>query len=1478
MFEKGLSRRTFLKAVGATTVVATTLGSRATPARAQTQTPKGGDKKRITDVQRRAAAKRFRKEQATAAAATMVAAAPAAIEPLSKTPHYFGPKPNYAASPLPRGGVATIVMDDPGSGYTVAPAVMITDLYSTVQDVGGTGAIGTAVLNGTGGIASITVTAPGTHYTAPVVTIAAPDQPGGSVALASAVIGPPYEANTGIRKFVNGLPGLGAANANDLGQYIPVAAPDTITFPGSDYYEIELRDYDEKLHTDLPATRLRGYRQTNMGGTPSHYLGPMIIAKKGTPVRIKFTNSLPANEGGNLFLPVDETVMGAGKGPLMMAAMPMNYRQNRGTLHLHGGLVPWISDGTPHQWTTPAGDSTPYPKGVSVRNVPDMPDPGPGSMTFFYNNEQSARLMFYHDHSYGITRLNVYAGEAAPYLLTDDVEQDLITRGVLPGVGTPLVLQDKSFVDASTIAYQDPSWNWGITPGTPHTGDLWMPHVYMPAQNPWSLDGYNAFGRWMYSPWFWPPAAGIEFPPIPNPYADPANPEYADFEPPVIPATKNPSMGMEAFMDTPLVNGTAYPVLTVDPTLVRFRVLNAADDRFFNLSLYVADPAAPTEVKMVPAVNTLGFPALWPTDNREGGVPDPATAGPAWIQIGTEGGFLPEPVVIPAQPTVWNGDPTQFNVGNVTDHSLLLGCAERADVLVDFTPFAGKTLILFNDAPAAFPARIAGYDYYTNGPDNTGSGGTPPTQPGYGPNTRTVMQIKVNGSGGTAPVNHYDAAKLAQLKGEWAHHLDAAGKPAGVFEKSQDPVIFLQAAYNSAYGTNFPAPTNPAGVAANFIAQTESRRTFKPYDAKTGAEGAAVTIDFEPKAIQDETSEAYDIVYGRMSGMLGLENPSTVAGAQNFMLYPYPSPQVDIVADNTAIDGIQGNFPKLGDDTQIWMITHNGVDTHPIHVHLFNAQLINRVAWDGKMLPPEPNELGWKETIRVNPLEHTIFAVRAVAPPNTPFEVPNSVRYFDPTMPAGHILSGAPGGYMDPEGNPVQIPNAIANFGHEYVWHCHILSHEEMDMMHSLCMAAPPKAPSGLNVVKQGNSALLNWTNNATVLSATGILIQRADDNLFTKGLQQFRLGPTGTPTALPQTYTDGSVQNNRTYFYRVFAENTVGSGLPAFPSKTATSAPSNTFGYGAGAAVPANPTALTLTQATNPLRVNVTWQDNATNETGFVVERAVVTGTTVGAYAQIATPGARNNTGSVSYTDSTVVAGTTYSYQVWAVNGAGRSLLPAGPSQIIIGATATAPNAPTNLAAAIVTNPLRVRLTWTDNATNEGGFVVERTEVVTNPQPTDWTQVGTPGPRSNTGSVTYDDATVALAKAYLYRVKAVNGGASSAYATLATAVPTPSVLAAPTNFTATAAQAAQGNTNNWNVNLSWNYTNGAQNGFTIQRSTDVAFAQNLKEDTVSATSRTLSQTKLQIASSFYYRIRANAANGNTSVWVNCNPFPVKTQ
>ena len=74
-----------------------------------------------------------------------------------------------------------------------------------------------------------------------------------------------------------------------------------------------------------------------------------------------------------------------------------------------------------------------------------------------------------------------------------------------------------------------------------------------------------------------------------NPYYDPTcDPDIQWCEPPLMPGTPYDSMGMEAFKDTPVVNGTAYPTADVEPKAYRMRILNAANDRFFNLSFYKA--------------------------------------------------------------------------------------------------------------------------------------------------------------------------------------------------------------------------------------------------------------------------------------------------------------------------------------------------------------------------------------------------------------------------------------------------------------------------------------------------------------------------------------------------------------------------------------------------------------------------------------------------------------------------------------------------------------------------------------------------------------------------------------------------------------------------------------------------------------------------------------------------------------------------
>ena len=124
------------------------------------------------------------------------------------------------------------------------------------------------------------------------------------------------DTGTPLRKFVDSLPGLTPAGANNLGQYIPVATKvPNAAFPNDDYYEIGIVQYTERVHSDLiKATKFRGYQDLG-GGQPAHYLGPVIVAQRDRPVRLKVTNLLGTGAAGNLFLPVDVTLNGAGLGP-----------------------------------------------------------------------------------------------------------------------------------------------------------------------------------------------------------------------------------------------------------------------------------------------------------------------------------------------------------------------------------------------------------------------------------------------------------------------------------------------------------------------------------------------------------------------------------------------------------------------------------------------------------------------------------------------------------------------------------------------------------------------------------------------------------------------------------------------------------------------------------------------------------------------------------------------------------------------------------------------------------------------------------------------------------------------------------------------------------------------------------------------------------------------------------------------------------
>jgi hypothetical protein len=230
------------------------------------------------------------------------------------------------------------------------------------------------------------------------------------------------------------------------------------------------------------------------------------------------------------------------------------------------------------------------------------------------------------------------------------------------------------------------------------------------------------------------------------------------------------------------------------------------------------------------------------------------------------------------------------------------------------------------------------------------------------------------------------------------------------------------------------------------------------------------------------------------------------------------------------------------DGTQIWKFTHNGVDTHPIHFHAFDVQVLNRVAWDNIVSPPDANELGWKDTVRMSPLQDTIVALRPVVP-TLPFELPNSVRPLDPMKDLGMSLAS---GLTNPRGQPVTILNHLVNFGAEYVYHCHILSHEEMDMMRPVSLAFPPRPPA--QVAVDGNT--ISWADDSA--SETAFVVE-----LCAAGVCTEQAGSrTPRDLALPNTAGDPlsfTVAGPGTY--RVVAENTVGDPLATgFPTVTAKS------------------------------------------------------------------------------------------------------------------------------------------------------------------------------------------------------------------------------------------------------------------------------------------------------------------------------------
>ena len=400
--------------------------------------------------------------------------------------------------------------------------------------------------------------------------------------------------------------------------YVPPVMPSAVgradlKQAGIDYYEIAMRQFRQQiLPWPWPTTTVWSYGATADAGT-FRYPAHTIEAKRDTPLRVKWINQLVDRRGNYLphLLPIDQTLHWANPpGGVGLRDMETNnpvpyVGPVPMVTHLHGAHSFEHSDGYPEAWYLPdagnipagyAKEGTWYARYKAFAELAMGQTWAPGSAVFQYPNDQRATTLWYHDHTLGMTRANVYAGPAGFYLIRGGTGDEAVEGlpGPAPKASDPpgtkyyeisLMIQDRSFYVDGSLFY-------------------------------------------------------------------PASREFFDgFAGPYIPDSDiAPIWNSEFFANAMVVNGRTWPSMNVEPRRYRLRWLNACNSRFVWIRVVSGDPA----------------------------VRPAATALPMW-QIGSDGGFLPEPVM---------------------RDSLRIGPAERMDTIIDFTGIApGTELYLINEGP-----------------------------------------------------------------------------------------------------------------------------------------------------------------------------------------------------------------------------------------------------------------------------------------------------------------------------------------------------------------------------------------------------------------------------------------------------------------------------------------------------------------------------------------------------------------------------------------------------------------------------------------------------------------------------------------------------------------------------------------------------------------------------------------------------------
>jgi FtsP/CotA-like multicopper oxidase with cupredoxin domain len=229
-----------------------------------------------------------------------------------------------------------------------------------------------------------------------------------------------------------------------------------------------------------PATHVWGYAKGTCPTTRETYLGPVFVNLRGTPTSIRYVNDLPLTPEASGVIAyrdgIDQTLHWADPNGLMcsMAGMAPNPACNwpfRGTgipavPHLHGGEVPPMLDGGPDAWFTSDGAK----QGPAYYTSPALAPAAPNEAVYTYPNTQEAAPLWFHDHTLGATRLNVFAGLAGGYYLVDPAQDIPASLQDVTQV-VPLVLQDRMFDTNGELFFTSDSKGgllWALNPEHPY--------------------------------------------------------------------------------------------------------------------------------------------------------------------------------------------------------------------------------------------------------------------------------------------------------------------------------------------------------------------------------------------------------------------------------------------------------------------------------------------------------------------------------------------------------------------------------------------------------------------------------------------------------------------------------------------------------------------------------------------------------------------------------------------------------------------------------------------------------------------------------------------------------------------------------------------------------------------------------------------------------------------------------------------------